>query len=150
MKEFKIYLAGKMTGLSFENSDMWRRNLKCRIYEQAFYSEIRPIVINPNDFYNFKEPSHKSEREIMQYDLNHVRNSDIIVVNLDGINTSIGTAMELYAAAQLNIPVIAFGRNGEWSETHPWLKECISRAETGENSIDRLLIYLRDYYFNVE
>lgn len=143
MREFKIYLAGKMSGLSFEKSNEWRRKLKSLIFGRAFYSQIHPIVVNPNDFYNFKATTHKSEREVMQYDLNHVRNSDIIVVNLDGINTSIGTAMELYAAAQLNIPVLAWGTSEEWENTHPWLKECISRVES---DTDDLCDYIFEYY----
>ena len=144
MKNIKIYLAGKMGGLSFEESNEWRRKLKSMIFRRTFYSQIRPTVINPNDFYNFKEPTHKSEREVMQYDLNHVRSSDIIVVNLDGINTSIGTAIELYAAAQLNIPVLAWGTSEEWKNTHPWLKECISRVESDAND---LCNYIFEYYF---
>lgn len=133
-----------MGGLSFEESNEWRRKLKSMIFGRAFYSQIRPTVINPNDFYNFKEPTHKSEHEVMQYDLNHVRSSDIIVVNLDGINTSIGTAIELYAAAQLNIPVLAWGTSEEWENTHPWLKECISRVESDAND---LCNYIFEYYF---
>lgn len=143
----KIYLAGKMGGLNFEESDKWRRELKVKIYEQALYSQIHPIIINPNEYYNFKNQTHQSEKEVMQYDLNHVRSSDIVVVNLDGINTSIGTAIELYTAAQLNIPVLAWGTSEEWENTHPWLKECISRVESDMRGLSE---YIRLYYFNVE
>lgn len=143
MEKLKIYLAGKMSGLTFEESDKWRRDFKRVFKREMNYDTMHYTVINPNDYYNFKNPSHQNEREVMQYDLNHVRNSDIIVVNLDDINTSIGTAIELYVAAQNNIPVLAWGSNEEWFVAHPWLKECITRWDTGIMDICR---YIRDFY----
>ena len=142
MKRYKVYLAGKMSGLSFEVSDKWRSDFQY-IMKTAMLSDDNYIIINPNKYYNFKNPTHQSEKEVMQYDLNHVRSSDIIVVNLDGINTSIGTAMELYAAAQLNIPVLAWGTSEEWENTHPWLRECISRVES---DMHNLCEYIFEYY----
>jgi len=147
LEKLKIYLAGKMSGLSFEESDEWRRDFKRIFKKEMNYDTMHYTIINPNDYYNFKNPSHQNEREVMQYDLNHIRNSDIIVVNLDGINTSIGTAIELYTAAQLNIPILALGTSEKWKNTHPWLKECISRVES---DIKELCEYIRLYYFNIE
>lgn len=143
MKNTKIYLAGKMGGLTFEESNKWRKDFKDVMDMRYFYCDEDYIIINPNDFYNFKETTHKSEKEVMQYDLNHVRSSNIIVVNLSKINTSIGTAIELYTAAQLNIPVLAWGTSEEWENTHPWLKECISRVESDMHD---LCEYIFEYY----
>ena len=136
-----------MYGLPFECSNQWRIKLKRKLYEIAETgTESNLTIINPNDYYNFKTRSHKSEKEIMQYDLNHVRSSDIIIINLSDVNTSIGTAIELYVATQHNIPVLAWGSSIEWENTHPWLKECISRVES---TMDDLCEYIKDYYLNV-
>ena len=143
LEKLKIYLAGKMSGLTFEESDGWRRDFKGVFKRKMNYDTMHYTIINPNDYYNFKNPSHQNEREIMQYDLNHVRNSDIVVVNLDDINTSIGTAIELYVAAQNNIPVLAWGNEQEWEITHPWLKECISRRSSDMKNICK---YISDFY----
>lgn len=143
LEKLKIYLAGKMSGLSFEESDEWRRDFKGVFKREMNYDTMHYTIINPNDYYNFKNPSHQNEREVMQYDLNHVRSSDIVVVNLEDINTSIGTAIELYVAAQNNIPVLAWGSDEEWRITHPWLKECISRVES---DVCSLCNYIFEYY----
>ena len=143
MEKLKIYLAGKMSGLTFEESDKWRRDFKRVFKSEMNYDTMHYTIINPNDYYNFKNPSHQNEREVMQYDLNHIRNSDIVVVNLEDINTSIGTAIELYVAAQNNIPVLAWGYEKDWIITHPWLKECITRWDTRMVDICQ---YIRDFY----
>ena len=141
---FKIYLAGKMSGIDIEESDTWRRLSTILIRDRAYTQGVKVNVVNPNNFYNPNTKGHKTEKEAMQFDLNHVSTSDLIMVNLKEVNTSVGTAMELLTAAQLNIPVIAFGTGEEYSETHPWIKECISRVES--NMVDAIE-YIRDYYF---
>lgn len=143
MRKTKIYLAGKMSGISFDESNEWRMEFKKAM---QFYAPSPCIVINPNDYYNFKNPTHKSEKEVMQYDLNHVRNSDVVVVNLEGLNTSIGTAIEMFLAAENNIPIIALDTSNCWEYMHPWLKECISRTE---NSVAKLCRYIADYYIDI-
>lgn len=142
----KIYLAGALTGISFDEANTWREDVQSRIEEITYYSgEIKCQVINPVALYNYQNPKHKTEREVMQYDLNHVRSSDLIIVTLKNINTSIGTAIELYLATQLNIPVLAFGSFDEYESTHPWIKECISRYdETIEDTLD----YISEFYFS--
>lgn len=140
----KIYLAGKMSGISFEESDSWRRLSAILIRNRAYIRGVKTNVVNPNNYYSPGTKDHKTEKEVMQFDLNHVRTSNLIMVNLKGANTSIGTAMELLTAAQLNIPVIAFGTDKEYAETHPWIKECISRVEP--NMVDAIE-YINDYYF---
>lgn len=86
--------------------------------------EKKAIFFNPVQFYNFKEKPHKSEKEIMEFDLYNLRNSDIVIVNFNNI-WSIGTAMELMLAKEMHKPVIGWNSSGE--ELHPWLNECTTR-----------------------
>jgi nucleoside 2-deoxyribosyltransferase len=140
----KIYAAGKMSGLSFEDMNNWRVKLKEILTTYAELSGIDIKVINPVDFYNFETPRHQSEIEVEEFDLAHVVSSDIIIVNLDGLNSSIGTIIELHDAKYHNkIPVIAFGNKEMYDELHPWVKNDITRVE---ETIYDVAAYIKDFY----
>lgn len=148
MRELTIYLAGAMSNLTYEQMNSWRVRLKKNILQEVLLYDVKARIINPVSYYNFEYPVYKTEKEVMQFDLNLVRNSDIVIVNLDGLNTSIGTCIELYEAMKNNIPVLAFGDIETYDETyenlHPWIKECISRVDSSEKE---LIEYLKDFYF---
>lgn len=122
----------------------WRRNITELIEFSARSHGYKLHIVNPVDYFNFEEKRHKSEREVMDYDLRHVRTSDLIIVNLKDINTSIGTCIELYVAHQLGIPVLAFLDDCNINIIHPWILECIDRIE--ESDVE-LVQYLSDFYF---
>lgn len=77
-----------------------------------------PIFFNPVDYYNSKETRYDNYREIMEFDLNALRNSDLVIVNFNDPN-SLGTCAELAIAYEMKIPII--GINKEDKELHPWL-----------------------------
>ena len=132
-----------MTGLSYKEMSEWRIKMSDLLEEMADICNCDVEVINPVEYYNFVEKRHQSEREVMQYDLNHVKTSDIIIVDLFGINSSIGTCIELYEAHDRNIPVIAIDLIQKYDDVHPWIKECITRVE---NSYENAAEYIRDFY----
>lgn len=142
----KIYLAGKMSGLTYKEMYQWREDIKKSILENAdlvgLKNKVR--VINPVDYYNFEKCRHQTESEIEDYDLAHVKSSDIIVVNLRGLDSSDGTKIELHDANYNNrIPVIAFGERQLYENLHPWVKRNITRVEKDENGV---INYIRDFY----
>lgn len=124
MEKVKIYLSGSMSGISFEEQSKWRESFKNAILYGDYDYEKKPIFFNPVNYYNFEEKRYKSEKEIMEFDLNALRNSDLIIVNHNN-PSSIGTAMELMLAYELRIPII--GINKDKKVLHPWLNECCSR-----------------------
>lgn len=140
-----IYLAGKMTGLNLEEMNNWRVQLTSLLEDCAKCIDVPITVINPVNYYNFDEPRHQSEAEIMQFDINKVRNSDVVIVNLKGLSTSIGTIIELYEAKKLNIPVIVYNPFGnmDYSQLHPWIQCCVTRVE---NNMSDIKEYVRDFY----
>ena len=143
MRELKIYLAGKMGGLSFEEMNCWRKRLKNSLNLASEFRSYKLNVVNPVDFYNFESNRHQSEREIKDYDLAHVLSSDIVVVNLDGLATSDGTKYELHDARKSNIPVIAFGEYKLYEELHNWTKDNITRVE---NDMEGVVEYIKEFY----
>lgn len=138
METCRIYLSGGMGNLSFEEQSKWRKQITNAILFGDYHWEKKPIFFNPVDYYNFTEVRYKSEREIMEFDLNALRHSDLVVVNFNDPK-SIGTAMELMLAKEMHIPVIGFGVNNQ--DIHPWLLEsctrvCDSLRETVEHVVD--------------
>lgn len=143
-KKIKIYLAGKMSGFSFNQMNDWRQNLKTDLIKMGELFNYKMIIINPVDYYNFEEKKYQSEREVRDYDLKHATTSDIIIVNLEGLKTSDGTKYEIHDCNyHHNIPVIAFGERELYNELHPWIKEDITRVENNEQDV---VSYIRDFY----
>ena len=143
MRELKIYLAGRMTGLTFEEMNSWRDYLKSRLTSASDYQGLKTYVVNPVDYYNFKEVRHQSELEVKSFDLAHVLSSDIVVVNLEGLSVSDGTKYELHDAKKAGIPVIAFGEYKLYEELHPWTKDNITRVE---KNMEDVVEYIKDFY----
>ena len=143
MRELVIYECGRMSGLSFEEMNNWRVFLKTAITQVAENIGINVMVINPVDYYNFREPKHQSELEPMNFDLARVKESDLVVVNLDGLKTSIGSIIECYEAWKNNIPVLAFGSKQDYENLHPWVQCCITRRD---KNYRECINYISDFY----
>lgn len=139
----KIYLAGGMSGLLFEEQAKWRSNVKNAVLYGGYDYEIKPIFFDPTQYYNFEEPpKHKSEREAMEFDLYNLRKSDLIIVNFNAPQ-SLGTAMELAIAKENMIPVV--GLNAEGFDLHPWLIECCTRIC---DDMYELVEHVSEFYLN--
>lgn len=144
MYDLKVYLAGKMGGLTFKEMNDWRVEAKTILEEMASNAGCKILVINPVSFYNFEVNKQQTDIEVENYDLAHVVSSDVIMVNLNGLDSSDGTKFELFEAYKhYGIPVIAFGDKGLYYKLHPWIKSKITRVE---NSIVDACNYIRDYY----
>ena len=142
METCRMYLSGGMSGISWEEQTKWRRQIQNAIRFGDYDYEKKPSFFDPTQYFNYEEKLHKTEREIMEFELNALRKSDVIIVNLTHAN-SIGTAMELMLAKELRIPVIAFGVAD--NEVHPWLLECCTRVC---DSMGELVQYIVDFYLN--
>lgn len=125
-----IYLAGKMSGLLDSEMRQWRNLLKSELEKYSDMANYKTNVVSPCDYFNFNEQRYQSEQEIMKFDLSLVKNSDIVIVNTNGLNSSIGSIIEVYEAWKNDIPVIAYDENGDYRTIHPWLKCCITRADS--------------------
>jgi len=135
MNKFKIYLAGKMSGLTFEQMNSWREKAT-----QLFNQSTDLIhTENPCHYYNF-ELDHDSftEHEVKKFDLWLVKNCDLVLVNLD-YPDSIGTAIELHMAHdEWDKPVIGFGT----TQNHPWIELSLTKqCKTLEEAIEHILLF---------
>lgn len=144
MKLFKIYLCGGMTKFGAENfciGNSWRVCIKAAL--ESYECNYRVFCCNPNDYYNFlDDTTYDSQKEIMNFDIYRLVNSDLIIVNYND-PYSIASACEIAIAHDHRIPIIGLCENGEETKLHPWLKEMTHKMFTDRNE---LLDYVRNYY----
>lgn len=142
-KVFKIYTAGKMGGLTYEQQMGWRKHIEELI---KAHSDANIVFVHPPEFYQYGENLHKSEKEAMDWDLSQIKDSDIVVVDLSTIADSIGTHIELGVVNAMNqfgykhIHVVGVGTP---NTDHPWLSLSLLRQEDDlEDAADYIVDYL--------
>ncbi len=147
-----IYLAGAIGcyGNGAEYPKKWRSEAIsiCETLSDAF------SFLDPTRFYEYGGTKHKSEREVMKFDLRNVKESDVVLVNLKDIEQSPGTMDEILYAYIFNKPIIGFLKSdgSELDEQnvktiiHPWKYEQIDRIETGYYALENALRYIIEYY----
>lgn len=142
-----IYLAGAMS--CYYNTEQhdypkkWREDAKK--YVNKLYDDI--TLVSPTDYFEIGKNYHQSDTEVMRFDLRMVRESDIVLVNLKDLHTSLGTSDEILYAFISGKPVIGFLEDeSEVKNIHPWKLEQIDRLETGEGAMKRAIDYIYRYY----
>lgn len=143
MKTITIYLCGGMGKFgkdNFEEGNKWR--IYCKNVIERCESNYNGIVINPNDYFNFRDdpPLYKSDREVMNLDLNKLRYCDLVIINFNDMY-SLGSMAEIAIAYDRRIPIIGLNESSE--ELHPWQTAMCERIFT---NIDEMLDYVEDFY----
>lgn len=142
MKTINLYLSGGMTNLSYKERTTWRNQIKNSLKYEDYDCDKRCCVFDPTIYFDIDNPTHQSEKEAMNFDLNALRKSDLIVVNFND-EKSIGTAMEIMLAYELRIPII--GICTEEKVIHPWLLQCVDRMCRNTREC---VNYIIEYYLN--
>lgn len=136
----KIYTAGKMSGIPFEDQMRWRRDFE---YGLKKYTDEPITFLHPPLYYNYDHINHKTESEIKEWELNQIRECDIVVVNLKDVNSTVGTHFELGFINAINM----FGNKhiyvigiGEVEGLHPWIELSLFRQEPDIDSACQFII----------
>ena len=111
----KIYLCGPIMDVTSDESVDWRSKAKEKLSGKF-------VILDPMRR-NFRDREIDSANEIVDFDLQDVRDADILLVNYG--KASIGTSMEVfYASHDLGKFVIAFSPY-ESPDMSPWMvKHC--------------------------
>lgn len=142
-KIFKIYTVGKMKGISFAEQMEWRLRIESLIKSRT---DKTVTFIHPPFFYNYEQKDYNSEREIKEWELNQVKQCNILIVNLDDINNSVGSHFEISTAEAVNsmgnkyIYIIGVGKSKE--PINPWIELSLFR---NENKFEDAATYIADY-----
>ena len=142
METVKIYLSGGMSSLSLEEQTKWRKQIINSIKFGDYDCKKKAYFFNPVDYYDLEEKLHRSSHEIVEFDLNALRNSDLVIVNFNDPK-SVGTISELAIAHELKIPIVGINKN-EY-ELHPWLVEFVCRMC---KDVRETVEYVVDFYLN--
>ncbi len=129
----KIYLCGPIMDEVDGHAREWRRRAKDLLGDQF-------LLLDPMRR-NFKDREVDSANEIVEFDLQDVRDADILLVNYG--KSSVGTSMEVfYASHVLHTFVIAFSPI-PFQECSPWMvKYCTKILPTLEQAAD----YVREHF----
>lgn len=141
MKTYKIFTAGKMGGLSYDEQMKWRKDFETTLRSRCDKSLT---FVHPPMFYQYGDET--NEKEAREWEINQLKDSDIVVVNLTTIADSIGTHIELGIIEAMNqfgykhIHLIGVGRP---NVSHPWIQMGMLRHEsTLEDAADYISTYL--------
>jgi nucleoside 2-deoxyribosyltransferase len=121
MKQFKIYLSGPIMDAAGDEAREWRSVVKKALSGQ--FDLLDPMRRK------FVDREVDSANEIVEFDLQDVRNADIILVNYN--KPSIGTSMEVfYASHNLGKFVVAFSPF-EYKDCSPWMARFCTKILPG-------------------
>ena len=140
---YQIYLCGGMQKYGKENFDkcnMWRKY--CKQTLESYEGMYRICAINPNDYFSFNtdSPQYASQKEVLNFDLHKLRNSNLVIANFNDMY-SLGSMAEIAIAYDRGIPVIGLNESGQ--ELHSWQVCMCERIFT---DIDEMLDYIEDFY----
>lgn len=145
MKEYKIYTCGKMSGIPFEEQIGWRLKFE-KALRGLLDGNCTVKFIHPPFYYNYEDEKHKTEKEVLEWEMTQLHDCDIVVVNLDKIDSTTGSHMELGAVQGINrfggkhIFVVGFGSK---NNLHPWIEETCLRIEDNiDDAADFVVNYL--------
>jgi hypothetical protein len=132
----KIYLCGPIMDESGETAAEWRG--KARKLLGARFQLLDPMRRN------FKDREVDSANEIVEFDMQDVRDADILLVNYS--KASIGTAMEVfYASHDLGKFVVAFSPF-PFKECNPWMVRFCTKILP---SLDEAARYITDHFVDL-
>lgn len=146
MSKFKVYLAGPISGLTYDEAQDWRHAFAATMpLSIECYSPLRvKHFLREHGVLEQSYPHHplSTDRGIMTRDHNDVRTADALVVNLqDAPKASIGTIMEIAWAYAYGVPVIAIL---DEQHDHPMIREAVgfrvSSLDEAAGIIEALLL----------
>lgn len=134
----RIYLSG---ALGSDKDDMmphkWRKTVK-----EWFGFEDRFNIFDPVIYYSNHSDNQYTYKEVMRYRFRAIKQSDVLLVNLNNIDIETSDAI-LYAYLN-NVPIIGFSDSN--SNIDDQKIEQIDRIETGKNALTKAMMYIASYY----
>ena len=133
----KIYLSGPIMDEHVDTAKTWRERATAELHDQF-------IILDPMRR-NFKDREVDSANEITEFDLQDVRDADILLVNYSKV--SIGTSMEVfYAAHDLGKFIVAFSPY-PYKDCSPWMVRYCTKILP---NIETAIAYIRDHFVHLD
>lgn len=134
MNDKTVYLAGPITGLTYEECTEWRDKAKAELAKSGItaYSPMRGKGYlsdgNPIEAFNNRLPQKLStQKGIVGRDYFDATRSDVVLCNLLGAKSrSIGTIFELAWRYQKQLPVVLVMEDTGNVHDHPFINESVT------------------------
>lgn len=140
MDKLNIYLSGATKNIN-EDFQSWRT--KCTTASQnGFYTNLN--FIDPISYFNYTDKQPKTDKQCLDLFMWLINQSDVLLVNLEHSNNSIGTGMEVEHAYCHKIPIIGFGTT--YSTHYNWTKE---RCSVVFDTLGEAVEYIYNTYTKV-
>lgn len=129
----KIYLCGPIMDEVDGHARAWREYASANLKDHF-------VMLDPMRR-NFKDREVDSANEIVEFDLQDVRDADIILVNYN--KPSIGTAMEVfYASHELGKFVVAFSPF-DFQNCNPWMVRFCTKIQP---TLELAVSYIKEHF----
>lgn len=140
-----IYLCGKMGGLPVEIAKKWRNEFKTDFYN-CYNVDGYGDIFDPSEYFNYgmEEGIDYTNHELFMFEHRMIQKAQVVVANLDGIETSVGSLMELAWAYERGSAIIGFAT--EPTTLHPWIEEALDKKIVGDDAIKEAAQYVADMY----
>ena len=132
-----VFLSGACRNISEEERNSWRAWFETKTRQEMMCSKFE--IFNPNRKFCYENDGTANEKVVMDYFLNRLDNSDIVVVNLKATLTSVGTGIEISRAKCMGKYIIGFN---QCDTTYEYLADCCNMIlDTKEDVWDFLVAY---------
>lgn len=139
MELFEIYTSGATKNIEADDSLQWRKVTKACLEHCDTNYKVKVFI--PEYYFNYHTDHPKTDKQCMKHFMYRLDRSELMIVNLNNSNTSIGTGMEVQRATDNGIPIIGFGN----SNIYPWIEEC---CDVTFETLEEALNYIEKYYLN--
>ena len=150
----RIYLAGPMGGLTYEEATSWRDYVAASLDNGSngrieSYSPLRGKAVafdaeGKLSSMDIRQTIFTTNRAVMVRDYDDCTKADLVFANFIGAKSvSIGTVMEMAFAYTLRIPIVAVMDKGNIHDNHPMLEEAFSyKVQSLDDGIEAALTHL--------
>lgn len=148
MTRMRVYLAGPITGLSYDGCTDWREHAIQHLDQfniqglsplrgKTYLKNEKSISDNYNESENALIVAMSGQRGIYERDRFDCHRADLVLVNLLGAKrVSIGTVMEIAWAAQNNTPIVLVMEKEGNIHEHSMLREAVAfRVDNLEDAL---------------
>lgn len=136
-----IYLSGECSTFGPNRGSRWQDKAISELYKIAKYDDIKFCIINHGSFTIDDESI--TDRQIKAFLFNKIRQSDIVICNLENTERNPYVAQEIQYASSNHINIIGIKGNFACS----WLTaDCDAVFDTLEEAVT----YIKEYYIKTE
>lgn len=131
----KVYLAGSCRNVPVEQRNSWRNYI-----EEMLVNYTDLSVFNPNRHFSYEKNNVNNEKLVMDYfTLFNLKNTDVVVLNLNDSAVSVGTGIEIGYALALNKFIIGFGSNN----VYEYLRD---KCSVVFDDVDKIVDFLIEHF----